>query len=261
MSWEIGHYEQLATGLVDAAAAVVAAAKLTGDDSVVDLGCGTGNAALLAAASGARVVGIDPGLRLLDVARETAKNRGLTVEFREGSAEKLPLADASADVVLSVFGLIFARDVPAAARELARVIRPGGRITNAAWLPTGPLAALGGLRRSAFPPPPGATPPFAWYDLEAVRGLFGPLGFAATQTEHALTFRAASPSAFLDAELVNHPLWLAAEPALRQAARWEAIRRDALAILVAANEDPTALALTSRFTITALTHAAPRREG
>src|SRR5207237_2974104 len=107
---------------------------------VVDVGGGDGNAALLAAARGARVTGIDPATRLLAVAARRAEERSLDATFLEGAADAMPLPDANADAIVSVFGLIFAPDAGAAAAELARVVAPDGRVVFSAWRPHGALA-------------------------------------------------------------------------------------------------------------------------
>jgi SAM-dependent methyltransferase len=145
------------------AQAVVEMAALSPADQVIDLACGTGNAALLAAVGGARVVGIDAAPRLLEVARERARAQGVDVDFREGDLLDLPLDDGTADVVLSVFVVIFAPQPAEALREVRRVMRCGGRALLSAWIPAGPidamLAAMGrilgrvtpGAATSAFP--------------------------------------------------------------------------------------------------------------
>ena len=137
MDWGVGHYEQTALQLLPAAHVVVERAAPTEGEHVVDVGCGTGNATLLAAARGARVTGIDPAPRLLEVARERAAAEGLDATFTEGDAASMPLPDADADVVLSVFGVVFAPDASAAAAEMARVTAPDGRIVINAWIPWG----------------------------------------------------------------------------------------------------------------------------
>src|SRR5215207_5902483 len=106
--WGIGRYEHTATRLEPAARVVVEAAAPVAGERVVDVGCGTGNAALLAAERGAVVTGVDPAPRLLDVARAEAAARGLDVTFARGQAAEIPLEDGEADVMLSVFGVIFA---------------------------------------------------------------------------------------------------------------------------------------------------------
>src|SRR5919199_6366535 len=101
LDWGLGRYEDTAARLEPAARAVVERAAPAAGEHVLDVGCGTGNAALLAAARGARVTGVDPAPRLLDVAREEAAARGLDATFTAGEAAALPLGDGEADVVLS----------------------------------------------------------------------------------------------------------------------------------------------------------------
>ncbi len=156
---------------------------------MVDVGCGTGNAALLAAALGARVTGVDPAARLLEVARERAADEGLQATFVAGDAASVPLEDATADVVLSVFGVIFAPDPAAAAAELARVTAPDGRILLSAWIPEGPISQMGRAAREAIGralgTPPG-PPQFMWHDRDALAALFGPAwlrGLAGTRAD------------------------------------------------------------------------------
>src|SRR6476619_423380 len=121
MEWGQGRYEVIAEQLFPAAEVVVDRAAPTGGDRVLDLGCGTGNAALLAAARGATVTGVDPAGRLLDVARARAVDQGLDITFALGEAAAIPVETGSVDVLLSVFGVIFAPDPVAAAAEIARV--------------------------------------------------------------------------------------------------------------------------------------------
>src|SRR5882757_10553132 len=104
IDWGTGRYEETAGQLLPASEAVVEAARVRAGERVLDVGCGTGNAALLAARAGARVIGVDPAARLLEVARAAATAEGLDAAFVEGEAAALPLDDASADAVLSVFG-------------------------------------------------------------------------------------------------------------------------------------------------------------
>src|SRR4051794_29093284 len=137
VDWGVGRYEDTALQLLPAARVVVDRAEPQPGERVVDVGCGTGNAALLAAERGARVTGVDPAARLLGVAREQAAARGLDAAFTAGEAAALPLEDGEADVVLSVFAVIFASDARAAAAELARVTAPRGRIVLSAWIPRG----------------------------------------------------------------------------------------------------------------------------
>ena len=154
IDWGLGRYERTAAQLAPASAVVVERAAPQPSERVLDLGTGTGTAALLAAARGATVTGVDPAARLLDVARHRALEQDLDVTFALGDAAAIPVEDGSVDVVLSVFGVIFAPDPVAAAAEMARVIAPGGRIVLSAWLPGGAVGDVGrdgdgGARRSA----------------------------------------------------------------------------------------------------------------
>src|SRR4051812_8846584 len=133
MQWNHGHYERIAVDLLPAALLVVNRAALMGGERVLDVGCGTGNAALIAAERGAQVIGVDPAERLLSAARLEAANRKLGVSFLSGDAASLPVPDGSVDVALSVFGAIFAEDAVQAAKELSRVCATRARILNAAW--------------------------------------------------------------------------------------------------------------------------------
>src|SRR5262249_38420696 len=137
--WGLGNYERTAGQLAPAARTVVEVAAPVAGEHAVDVGTGTGNGALLAAARGARTTGVDPAPRLLEVARGRAASAGLDITFAPGDAASLPLGDGEADAVFSVFGVIFAPDPAAAAAELARVTAPAGRIVFSAWLPEGAI--------------------------------------------------------------------------------------------------------------------------
>ena len=200
VDWGLGRYEHTAQQLRPAARVLVHHANVTRGERVVDVGCGTGNAALIAAGRGARVKGVDPAMRLLKVARGRAAARGLDVTFVHGEAASLPLADASADVVLSNFGVIFASDAVAAADELARVTAPGGRIVLSAWLPVGAIHEIGRAAMAAIGEvvgTPTGPPPFAWHTQQGLDGLFGPAGFTVTLQEEQLEITAPSPLEYL----------------------------------------------------------------
>jgi len=255
--WGIGRYEHTATRLEPAARVVVEAAAPVAGERVVDVGCGTGNAALLAAERGAVVTGVDPAPRLLDVARVEAAARGLDVTFARGQAAEIPLEDGEADVMLSVFGVIFAPDPRAAAAEMARVSAPGGRIVLSAWLPSGAthraVSAAAEAVRAALGAP-AAPPPFAWHERAALAALFAPHGLVVTLAEESLAFTASSPQAYLE-EQGEHPLAKAGQAVLDPRGEGEALRERMLAIYEHANEDPDAFRVTSRYVV-----ATARRE-
>lgn len=251
--WGVGRYEEVAPGLAPAARVVVDAAAIRPQERVLDLGCGTGNAALLAAAHSPHVIGVDPAARLLEVARARAKAAGDgTTRFLTGRAEELPLGEAEIDVALSVFGVILAADPKAVAAELSRVLAPQGRIILSAWLPAGTIfeyvsLAEQTIRRAIGAPPP--RPPFLWEDRDALTGLLGPYGFSVRLTEHSLAFTGESPEAFLDTQARNHPLAVAGAAILERTGQAAELRPRLLEILRAGNEDPEAFRATSRYVV------------
>jgi SAM-dependent methyltransferase len=147
-------------------------------EDVLDVACGTGNAALRAALAGARTVGVDLTPKLLEVAGSLASEAGVAVEWKEGDAENLPLSDESFDVVLSVFGCMFAPRHDVVARELSRVLRRGGRLGICAWTPEGAIGRFFRAMGAYMPPPPPefATPPLAWGTEDHARRLFSSTG-------------------------------------------------------------------------------------
>jgi ubiquinone/menaquinone biosynthesis C-methylase UbiE len=142
-------------------------------EKVLDLACGTGNAAIRAAKAGGKVTGLDLTPELFDRGRELAAQEGVEIEWVEGDAEDLPFEGNSFDVVLSTFGVMFAPRHAVAAAELLRVLRPGGRFGLYTWTPEG-LQGRFFSELGAFmpPPPPFAQPMLAWGREEHVRDLF-----------------------------------------------------------------------------------------
>jgi len=252
LDWSVGRYEQIGEQLLPAARVAVDRAAPAEGEHVVDVGCGTGNASLLAAARGARVTGVDPAERLLEVARELARERGLDATFVSGEAAALPLRDGGTDLVLSVFGVIFASDPVAAAGELARVAGPSGRIILTAWIPAGAIFELARSSRQAvmdaLGAPPG-PPPFAWHDRRALAGLLGSHGFDVEIVEEQLAFTASSPREYLEVHSAQHPAWVAGRAVLEPLGRLDALREQALGILERDNEDPNAFRVTSRYVV------------
>lgn len=251
VDWDAGCYERTAAELEPVARVVVDAAAPGPSDRVLDLACGTGNAALLAAARGAPVTGVDAAPRLLAVARERALAQNADVDFRQGDLLALPVNDGAADVVLSVFGLIFARDPARALREVARAAAPGARVFMSAWIPAGPindmLAALGKVvARVTEAPPPQR---FAWSDAAAVGALARDAGLELLGTTPAkLAIRAESPEAYVTGGQ-EHPMSLGVRPVLEQAGADAEARGAMLAVLHEANEDPGAFLVHSPYVV------------
>jgi SAM-dependent methyltransferase len=259
VDWGLGRYEGTAAKLLPAAQAVVDRASPRPGERVVDVGCGTGNAALLAAARGARAFGIDPARRLLEVARAEAAARGLDATFTQGDAAALGLGGASADILLSVFGIIFAPDPTAAAAELARVSASEARIVLSAWIPDGAISKTAAAAREAVTAAlgvPAGPPPFPWHDRDALAGLLAPHGFEVEHEEHRLAFTASSAEAYMEAEFREHPLSIAGRVVLEPRGESDALRARMLTILEAGNEDPAAFRVTSRYVVATARRAA-----
>jgi len=250
--WGVGRYESIAPQLLPAARVVVEAAELRAGERVLDIGCGTGNAALLAADHGAEVVGVDPAARLLDVARARAADEGKAATFERGDTASLPVADASVDVVLSVFGVVFAPDPAAAAAEIARVVAPTGRVVLTAWMPGGAISNMNAAATEAVRDAIGAPPPpepFRWHDRDSLFTLFGSYGFSVEVAEHELAFTDSSARDYLDNESTNHPLAVAGYRVLEQLGQADAVRARLLRILEDGNEARGLFQVTSRYVV------------
>lgn len=160
--WALGDYPRLAELLAPAAAALAEAAEVASGDRVLDVATGTGNVALAAARRGAVVTGADLTPRMLELAAVRAQQEGVELELVEADLEDLPFPDAAFDVVLSAFGVIFAASPAAAVTELARVLRPGGRLALTSWWERGYVMQMTEVVRDRLPPMPGRTDVWAW---------------------------------------------------------------------------------------------------
>ena len=174
-TWALGDYPAVAVDVIpELGPELVAAAGVRAGDEVLDVAAGTGNAAVPAALTGARVVASDLTPELFDAGRDFAARHGVEVVWEQGDAEALPYADATFDVVLSCVGVMFAPHHQRAADELVRVCRPGGRIGLLSWTPAGFAGQMfATMKPYAPPPPPGAQPPPLWGDEAHVRALLG----------------------------------------------------------------------------------------
>src|SRR5919112_5188014 len=172
--WAMGDFKAVADKIAGAGQTLVEAAGIEPGMDVLDVGCGTGNATIPAAKLAARVTGLDASPGLIAQARELGADARVEVDWIVGDAQAMPFEDASFDRVISVFGHMFAPDHRAAADELKRVCRPGGRIAIACWTPEGKVGEMF-KRMSAFgpPPPEGSQSPLLWGTEEQVRELLG----------------------------------------------------------------------------------------
>ncbi|HXY81790.1 MAG TPA: class I SAM-dependent methyltransferase [Gaiellaceae bacterium] len=173
-TWAAGDFPEIAKRqLWEVGPRIVRAVGVGPAEDVLDVACGTGNAAIRAAQAGARVVGVDLTPELFDAGRRLADEAEVVIEWIQGDAEELPFEDESFDVVLSVFGCMFAPRHKVTARELARVLRPGGRLGITAWTPEGAMGTFGRTVAPYLPPPsPLAEPPVLWGSEAHVEGLF-----------------------------------------------------------------------------------------
>jgi len=140
---------------------------------VLDIACGTGNQSVPAARKGADVTGLDIATNLLAQAKERAAAEKLSINFIEGDAEQLPFADASFDVVYSMFGAMFAPRPERVAAELKRVCKPGGMVAMGNWTPDSVPGQLFRATTKYLPPPPGLQPASMWGVEDVVRQRLG----------------------------------------------------------------------------------------
>ena len=173
-TWSAGDFGQIARHTVVAAQEFIDRTPLKPGMHVLDIACGTGNTAIPAARAGAKVTGVDIATNLLAQARDRAAQENLTIRFDEGDAEELPYPDYSFDVVLTMFGAMFAPRPERVAAEILRVCKPGGHIAMANWTPQGFVGKSFQVTAKVVPPPPGMQPPVLWGDENVVRQRFGP---------------------------------------------------------------------------------------
>jgi SAM-dependent methyltransferase len=181
--WIAGDFGAIARNIgVPEAEGFVARMELEPDARVLDIACGTGNVTIPLARRGVTVTGLDMTPGLLEEARARGVREGLDIRFDEGFAETLPYPDASFDVVVSMFGIMFSPFPEAAASEMARVLRPGGRLALANWTQSGfGWKMASGVSQYLPPPPPGTISPFLWGEEATVRDRLKP-GFDAVET-------------------------------------------------------------------------------
>ena len=204
--WEKGDFTRIAASMRESGEAVVAGLGITPGLKVLDLGCGDGTTALPAARLGANVLGVDIASNLVEAGNRRAQAEGLTnCRFQEGDATDLSgLADRSFDLVVSMFGAMFAPRPFDVAREMVRVSRPDGRIVMGNWIPNDPTLVAQVLKISSSyspPPPEGFVSPMTWGIEGNVIERFGAAGVPAEKISFArdtYTFRSpGTPSAFV----------------------------------------------------------------
>ena len=205
--WEKGDFTRLAETMRESGAALVDKLAITKGLNVLDLGCGDGTTAIPSAKLGAHVLGVDIARNLVEAGNERARSEGLTnCTFQEGDATDLSeLKDESFDLVVSIFGAMFAPRPFEVAKEMVRVTRPGGRIVMGNWIPGDPTLVAQILRISSAytpPPPEGFISPMLWGVESQVLERFGQAGIPEGNIsfeKDTYTFNAPfSPAEFLD---------------------------------------------------------------
>jgi ubiquinone/menaquinone biosynthesis C-methylase UbiE len=175
--WSAGgkDYDQISRGIADSIEHCVMRLKPRRGERVLDLSTGTGWTSRLVARRGAIVTGADIAGDLLATARAKAKQEGLAIDYQIGDAECLPFDTGSFDAVISTCGVMFASRQEAAAAELARVVRKGGRIALTTWVSDGTLSKMFEVMKRYMPPPPTPAPrsPFEWGRTERITELLG----------------------------------------------------------------------------------------
>lgn len=241
-TWGVGEYALIAERLEPAAAALVELANVTRRDRVVDLACGTGNAALIAARRGASVVGVDFEPRLLEIAKARARDTGQSVKW---VCADLARAAGAFSVILSAFGVMYGPDQDAAAGAVARCCAAGARVALAAWSPGSFMPAMGAALGPYLPPPArGAGPPSRWGDPDAARGLLDRHGVSVTETvASSLALSFPDRAAAVEFLLATAGHVLAEESRLRLEGRWDQLRGD-LGQLVAEHDSGTGAGVT-----------------
>jgi SAM-dependent methyltransferase len=187
-TWMAGDFGKIAQYSAKGAEEFASRLPIQSGTRVLDVACGTGNLTIPAARTGARVTGVDIASNLLEQARRRAAAEKLDITFDEGDAEHLPYKKAEFDMVMTMFGAMFAPRPELAAAELIRVCRPGGTIAMANWTPDGFVGQTFALTSLHVPPPPGMSPPVLWGEEKTVRERLGAGSSKITTTKRSLEF-------------------------------------------------------------------------
>ncbi len=233
-TWASGDFAVVGITLQIVGESLAEAADVRAGERVLDVAAGNGNATLAAARRFAQVTSTDYVPALLDKGRARALADGLDVRFIEADVEDLPFADGSFDVVLSSFGAMFAPDHGRTAREMMRVLRPGGRIGMANWTPAGFIGRLFKVIGKHLPPPAGLSSPALWGSEAHVAELFGAQAAHIRAERRVFNFRYRSPAhwvqVFRDYYGPTHKAFAALD-----AAGQKALERDLVALLAELN--------------------------
>jgi ubiquinone/menaquinone biosynthesis C-methylase UbiE len=229
VAWGSGDYAVIGTTLQIVGEMLCEAVDLRSNQRVLDVAAGNGNATLAAARRFADVVSTDYVGALLERGRERAEADRLPVTFQAADAEALPFADASFDIVLSTFGVMFTPNQQQAANELVRVCRPGGKIGMANWTPESFVGQLFKTIGKYVPPAPGVKSPALWGSKAHLDALFGSKATVAAASRN-FVFRYRSPKHWIEIFRSYYGPVVKAFAAIDPAAR-EALETDLHALL------------------------------
>lgn len=187
--WSAGEYDRISAGFREGADAFVARRGLEPHHQVLDAAAGSGNLTIPAARTGATVTGIDIVAALLADASRWADSEGLAITLDVGNVEELPYEDAQFDVVLSMFGVMFAARPDRVVAELARVTRPGGQVALANWTRRGFIGQMLAMHAAVVPPPKEIPSPLLWADEAVLRERFDDRTWQLTMIPRMITFQ------------------------------------------------------------------------
>ena len=228
-AWGSGDYAVIGTTLQIVGEQLCEAIDLRSTDRVLDVAAGNGNATLAAARRFADVVSTDYVGTLLLRGQERAVAERLAVKFQEADAEALPFEEASFDVVMSTFGVMFTPNHEQAAQELRRVCRSGGKIGLASWTPEGFIGQLFKVLGKYIPPAPGTRPPSLWGTRAHIEALF-PSDTIVVAEKRSFVFRYKSPAHWVEIFRTYYGPMVKAFAAIDAEAR-EALSADIYALL------------------------------
>jgi SAM-dependent methyltransferase len=197
-AWSTGDYAVVGTTLQMVGESLCEALDLCSGSRVLDVAAGNGNATLAAARRWCEVTSTDYVPSLLEAGKRRAQAEGHLVSFQEADAEKLPFADGTFDAVLSTFGVMFTPDQEQAARELARVCRPGGQIGLANWTPESFIGKLFKIIGTYVPPAAGVQSPMLWGQSARLDQLFAASARRIRIETREFVFRYRSPMHFIE---------------------------------------------------------------
>jgi ubiquinone/menaquinone biosynthesis C-methylase UbiE len=249
--WSSGDYPSAMHVIAEVGPIVVDRAGVGPDDVVLDVACGSGNATIPAAKTGAKTTGLDITPELIEAGKKNAAEAGVEIEWIEGDAMDMPFEEGSFDVVLSVFGCMFAPDHAKTARELARVLKPGGRLVVAAWRPEGNFGRMFKTIASHLPPPPeGFLPPPLWGTDEHVREIFEGTGIDLDLEPTTVEFTADSPKAYFEEMERDLPPMVVAKTVLDPEGKWDALRADLMQLYEETNESDSGFKAPQEYLVT-----------